>query len=225
MVGFTLLAQMPFSVRSLFLENLQWLPIVYGIKAFPTSFTCCPGIQRSRLRMLCVTAEDRSGPIWPLSHDLKTRQIGCCQQVKKSLLGKQKREQQRGVAWGWPRETVLNNPVQFPHNWSPLPSTFLSLLAPFLLTLCTDSHPNSSCIFPNSSYPYCHNLLLRGPPTPGLFSSLLTTQLPEATSWNCFCVCVWGRLARADIRCQSSSFCLRKIVAELTSVPIFLCFL
>ena len=34
--------------------------------------------------------------------------------------------------------------------------------------------------------------------------------------------CVWGRLA--NICCKFSSFCLRKIVAELTSVAIFLCF-
>ena len=30
---------------------------------------------------------------------------------------------------------------------------------------------------------------------------------------------------RANICCQSTSFCLRKIVAELTSVPAFLCFM
>ena len=38
------------------------------------------------------------------------------------------------------------------------------------------------------------------------------------------CVCEedwpWG-----NICCQSSSFCLRKIVTDLTSVPIFLCFM
>ena len=40
-----------------------------------------------------------------------------------------------------------------------------------------------------------------------------------------FCWFCWGRLALSNICCQSSSFCLRKIVTELTFVPIFLYFL
>ena len=40
----------------------------------------------------------------------------------------------------------------------------------------------------------------------------------------CFGVLLWGRLALVYVCCQFSSFCLRKIVTKLTSVPIFLYF-
>lgn len=53
-------------------------------QTFPTPFTGCSGIPGSKLGM-CATTEDGSGPIQPLSHDPETKQIGCCQQVKRCL--------------------------------------------------------------------------------------------------------------------------------------------
>ena len=44
----------------------------------------------------------------------------------------------------------------------------------------------------------------------------------KALTFLCVCEEDWPW---ANIHCQSSSFCLRKIVAELTSVPIFLYFM
>ena len=65
---------------------------------------------------------------------------------------------------------------------------------------------------------------------PALWGFMLSEPKSRSISVWSLHQCVWGCFCEEDrpwanICCQSSSFCLRKIVPELMSLPIFLCFI